>query len=547
MAELPFVEKYRPVSLDEICGDSNITTLKAFVKSGEFPLAMIFWGEYGTGKTTAAKALVRDYYVGSDLFLSDATFRDVRSGSRVTPEFEGIFPPVLLVDASVTRDIDTIRNLVWNFMKTVAPKSLIKFVIFDEADRLGYDAQRALRILLEKYPRTRTIYTTNILDKIDPAIQSRAAGGIFEFTYPSVEIVTDYLKGITAKEAVAIPDEKLRSIAADSESVRQAVGRLGTEIAIIKAEEMPVVPPAPPIEVKPEPAEIEKPPEKREAFVPGEPTSFGIRERPRENVLRDIFYSILTRHRVPIRTGYRSMWHLELPSILQLPTRGEREKATEIFAMDIVREYQAEQELRRKRLLPKRWRERVEERAALVPTIPPPEKEEPAKLTGFMRRRCPHKDHDSAEWKKAHPKIEEEFPDGVFMANLEEERAAHCLPCPGYYKNRRFLGYCPFHRHSVFGAYLTTVGKWVRVYMWMFKVSAGRQGLDPGVVEKCGLVVKKYDKPVTWKPPGAVFEYWLQVGWRAPERIQEAWKTTEEEYEEYERIWRKRKKREGQE
>ncbi|MFQ6064219.1 MAG: AAA family ATPase [Candidatus Bathyarchaeia archaeon] len=258
MAELPFVEKWRPVSLEDLVGDTSVEKLKAFVKSGSFPLAMVFHGEFGTGKTTAAKAMVRDYYVRMGLFQPEATFSDVRNATRVTRQYEGIFPPVLYVDASVTRDIDTIRNLVRNFMRTKAPGGLVKFVIFDEADRLGYDAQGALRVLLEKYPNTRTVYTTNELHKIDPAIRSRAAGGVLAFKYPPVEQVTTYLKNIAEKEGMAISDEKLREIAAESESVREAVGALGTEIALEKAEKMPAIPPRPP------------PPAGLEEFIPEE-------------------------------------------------------------------------------------------------------------------------------------------------------------------------------------------------------------------------------------------------------------------------------------
>ncbi|MDH5691167.1 MAG: hypothetical protein OEY81_07060, partial [Candidatus Bathyarchaeota archaeon] len=52
-------------------------------------------------------------------------------------------------------------------------------------------------------------------------------------------------------------------------------------------------------------------------------------ERPMEKVLRDIFYAVLTREHVPIRTGYRSLWHLELPKILQLTTQRNRKRARE--------------------------------------------------------------------------------------------------------------------------------------------------------------------------------------------------------------------------
>jgi len=228
-------------------GDSGIQALKAFERTGNIPLALIFYGVYGTGKTSAAKAFVRDYYVHRGLFQPDATFQDVRSGSKPAEGYEGIFPPVLIVDAAVTRDIETIRDLVQNFMRTMPPAGVIKFVIFDEADRLGYDAQRALRTLLEKYPNTRTIYTTNELNKIDEAIQSRAAGGIFEFKYPDVKDVMGYLKKIAAREGVEVPEDVLGRIASESSSVREAVGKLGTEVAIRQAEKPTILPIAPPL------------------------------------------------------------------------------------------------------------------------------------------------------------------------------------------------------------------------------------------------------------------------------------------------------------
>ncbi|MFQ6064218.1 MAG: hypothetical protein ACE5L6_01965 [Candidatus Bathyarchaeia archaeon] len=302
-------------------------------------------------------------------------------------------------------------------------------------------------------------------------------------------------------------------------------------------------------------------------------------ERPREKVLRDIFYATLTKEGVPIRTGYRSMWRLELPKILELPTAEEQETRAKDFAMHIVNLYRSEKEIRRKRRVIRARKPQVRPREE-VPTYMPPvlppgwipveggylvngkfiSEEEAPKfveaeevpapevpvLTGFVRRRCPHEDHDSEEWKQAHPEVEEQYPDGVFMANLTEERAAHALPCPAYFRNRRFLKFCPYHRHTEFGVYVTTLANWIRVYMWMFKVSGGRQGLDPGVVKAAGLNPADYDKPLTWRPPGAVFEYWKQIGWAVPERIEKAWKETEKEYEEYERIWEKEKRREGE-
>ncbi len=243
MAELPFVEKYRPESLKDLCGNSNIRKLHAFVVTGQMPLALVMHGIFGTGKTTAAKAFTRDYYIHRRLYSPDATWRDIRSGAKLAAGFEGLFPPILYVDAAITRDIDTIRGLVRDFMRTRGPKGMVKFVIFDEADRLLYDAQGVLRSLIEKFPNTRTIYTANVLNKIDPAIRSRAAGAIMEFVYPSVDEVAKYLQVLVKREGVEIPAEKLQRIARESKSLREAVGQLGSEVSLVRLEKMPVTAP----------------------------------------------------------------------------------------------------------------------------------------------------------------------------------------------------------------------------------------------------------------------------------------------------------------
>jgi replication factor C subunit 2/4 len=232
--ELPWVEKYRPTSLSGVLG-SPAEYLKAFVKTGSIPLAMVFYGDYGSGKTTAAKAFVRDYFVLRNVFKRNATFRDVASGRNFDPDLEGAWPPVLYVDATITGDIETIRSRVLGFMRVISIRGMPKFCIFDEADRLGFSAQGALRSLLEKYPNTRTIYTTNRIESIDEAIISRASGGVFEFTKPTVEDIMEHLKKILRMEKIPLHKSRLEEIAVASASVREAVGRLQQEAIVVKA------------------------------------------------------------------------------------------------------------------------------------------------------------------------------------------------------------------------------------------------------------------------------------------------------------------------
>lgn len=234
----PWVEKYRPVSLSDVIGPV-VGYLKAYVRTGSVPLALIFHGPYGDGKTTSAKAFVRDFYVFRGLFKRSATFRDVAHASKVTKDYEGIFPPALYVDASLVKDtfrglsgVDVIRTRVQNFMK-YSVGIWAKFVIIDEADRLGFEAQGALSSLIERYPKTRTIYTTNYLNDMMDRIVSRAAGGVFEFVKPSPRSISARLRKIAKAEHVRIKNSKINEIAKTTPSVRDAIGKLQQECAVL--------------------------------------------------------------------------------------------------------------------------------------------------------------------------------------------------------------------------------------------------------------------------------------------------------------------------
>ena len=119
--EKPWVEKHRPISLSQCIGDV-VSLLQAYVKTGSMPQCFVFYGEYGDGKTTAAKAMCRDFYVLRGLFHKDATFRDVTSASNITREYQGIFSPVLYIDASQfkgseTETIEEVKERIHNFMQ----------------------------------------------------------------------------------------------------------------------------------------------------------------------------------------------------------------------------------------------------------------------------------------------------------------------------------------------------------------------------------------------------------------------------------------------
>jgi DNA polymerase III delta prime subunit len=235
-SSLPWVEKYRPVSLLTLIGPVA-PYLRAYVKTGSFPLAMVFYGDFGQGKTAGARAFIRDYYVNAKVFRSSATFMDVLHSVCWMPEYEGCWSPILCMDATVEPDVDVMREKVQMFMRVrgmwnPAGAKLKKFILFDEADRLNYASQGVLRSLLEKYPGTVTMYTTNRIEGLDPAIVSRAAGGVFEFKKPDKEALTEHLQDILRWECKSLQGNIVEEIAVTSQSVREAVGRLQQEATV---------------------------------------------------------------------------------------------------------------------------------------------------------------------------------------------------------------------------------------------------------------------------------------------------------------------------
>jgi len=144
--EFLWVEKYRPDKIDDcILSDDLKTTFKEFVENGDMP-NLLLSGTAGTGKTTVAKALCNELGYTS-----------------------------LIINGSLDRNIDTLRNDIATFASTVAFDGGKKCIILDEADYLNPQSfQPALRGFIEQFSKNvRFILTCNYRDKIIEPIHSR--------------------------------------------------------------------------------------------------------------------------------------------------------------------------------------------------------------------------------------------------------------------------------------------------------------------------------------------------------------------------------------
>ena len=149
---LPWVEKYRPKSLEDLISHKDIiSTIQRFINEDKLP-HLLFYGPPGTGKTSTILAVAKQLYAPQ--------------------EFHSM---VLELNASDDRGIGIVREQILGFSSTrTIFKSKFKLVILDEADAMTKDAQNALRRIMEKYTEnTRFCLICNYLTGIIDAIQSR--------------------------------------------------------------------------------------------------------------------------------------------------------------------------------------------------------------------------------------------------------------------------------------------------------------------------------------------------------------------------------------
>ncbi|EME38320.1 hypothetical protein DOTSEDRAFT_161207 [Dothistroma septosporum NZE10] len=165
----PWVEKYRPKSLDDVTAqDHTVTVLRRTLQSANLP-HMLFYGPPGTGKTSTVLALAKQLY-GPELMKTR----------------------VLELNASDERGISIVREKVKDFArmqlsnppsgpageeyKKKYPCPPYKIIVLDEADSMTQDAQSALRRTMETYSKiTRFCLVCNYVTRIIDPLASRCS------------------------------------------------------------------------------------------------------------------------------------------------------------------------------------------------------------------------------------------------------------------------------------------------------------------------------------------------------------------------------------
>ncbi len=206
-----WVEKYRPMKLDDIVGqDEIVARLKTFVEKKSMP-HLLFAGPAGTGKTTAALCIARELFG------------------------ENWRQNLLELNASDERGIDTIRTKVKDYARTRPIGDVpFKIILLDESDALTSEAQHALRRTMEMFTHTcRFILDCNYSSRIIEPIQSRCA--VFRFRRLGDEDVKKMLERIARSEKLTITPEAMDAIAyAAQGDMRKAINILQAAAALKK-------------------------------------------------------------------------------------------------------------------------------------------------------------------------------------------------------------------------------------------------------------------------------------------------------------------------
>lgn len=192
----PWVEKYRPKTMDDISSQEHaVSVLKKTLLATNLP-HMLFYGPPGTGKTSTILALSRELF-GPD------HFRD----------------RVLELNASDERGIAIVREKIKGFARqtpratgSVAqsdgkmyPCPPYKIIILDEADSMTQDAQGALRRIMESYAKiTRFCLVCNYVTRIIEPLTSRCSK--FRFKPLDTSSTSSRLRHIAQVENVWLGD-----------------------------------------------------------------------------------------------------------------------------------------------------------------------------------------------------------------------------------------------------------------------------------------------------------------------------------------------------
>lgn len=161
--------KYRPMKFDELRGQGETAKfLKNLIKRGQIKRNIILYGQYGSGKSSAARIYARALVCkapveGEPCNICDVCKAFIKDNHIDYFEF----------DAASKGSIDQIRELL-KIAHTSSFQTKCKVFIMDECQAISSKAWDAMLKVVEETPKHAVfIFSTTEINKVRPAIQSR--------------------------------------------------------------------------------------------------------------------------------------------------------------------------------------------------------------------------------------------------------------------------------------------------------------------------------------------------------------------------------------
>ena len=154
----PWILKYKPKNFDDFVYHDNIVNI---IKNSLTNLPhIIFYGPNGVGKTCLIKIIINSIYRPHTIRRN-----------------------VLQLSAADQRGIGVVRKEIKAFAKqsVYLNEGCFKLVILDEVDSMSFEAQSALRRIMETYSKTtRFCFICNSINKVSNPIVSRCVKFLFK-------------------------------------------------------------------------------------------------------------------------------------------------------------------------------------------------------------------------------------------------------------------------------------------------------------------------------------------------------------------------------
>lgn len=198
---IPWIEKYRPSSIDDVIMDDAVRAHVSFFLRKRENSHLIITGVPGIGKTSSVRGIARELL-----------------GTNMSSAY-------LELNAADDRGVRSIATIVPPFCKKKLATTT-RIILLDEADTMTIKCQYDINSMIKDYGRkTRFIFTCNDSTKILKDIQSVCH--IIRLKRLSDEQIKTYLSQICEKEGVPYNEEGLRMICYISEGdMRKAINNL---------------------------------------------------------------------------------------------------------------------------------------------------------------------------------------------------------------------------------------------------------------------------------------------------------------------------------